>query len=84
MNQQDSNQQHDDPTSSSEPQSDELKVIFAPGCFDNFEGTQEELQELMAEIHRLVATGEIFEQSEPISDEEVEAMLQAGKTRPRQ
>lgn len=27
-----------------------VSVIFAPGCFDTFEGTQEELDELMAEI----------------------------------
>jgi uncharacterized protein YqgV (UPF0045/DUF77 family) len=38
-----------------------LKVEFAPGCFDSFEGTQEELDELMTEIQRLVDSGEIFE-----------------------
>jgi hypothetical protein len=27
-----------------------LQVTFAPGCFDNFEGTQEELDALMEEI----------------------------------
>jgi len=27
-----------------------MKVIFEPGCFDNFEGTQEELAELMSAI----------------------------------
>jgi hypothetical protein len=27
-----------------------LKVEFAPGAFDHFEGTQEELDEMMAEI----------------------------------
>lgn len=27
-----------------------VSVIFAPGCFDTFEGTQEELDELMADI----------------------------------
>lgn len=27
-----------------------LKVVFAPGCFDSFEGSQEELDSLMAEI----------------------------------
>lgn len=51
------------------------KVEFAPGCFDNFEGTQEELQELMAEIRRLVETGEIFDRSEPLSEEEAEEVL---------
>jgi hypothetical protein len=27
-----------------------MKVEFAPGCFDNFEGTQEELDEFIKEI----------------------------------
>ena len=30
-----------------------LKVQFAPGCFDDFEGTQAELDLLMAEIHSM-------------------------------
>lgn len=37
------------------------EVVFAPGCFDNFEGTQEELNEFIAEIQRLVESGELFE-----------------------
>lgn len=32
-----------------------LKVVFAPGCFDSFEGTQEELDELAAEIQSMFA-----------------------------
>jgi hypothetical protein len=32
-----------------------LKVEFAPGCFDNFDGTQEELDGLMAEIQSTFA-----------------------------
>ena len=27
-----------------------VKVVFAPGCFDGFDGTQEELDEFVAEI----------------------------------
>lgn len=30
-----------------------LKVVFAPGCFDSFEGTQAELDELTAEIQSM-------------------------------
>lgn len=44
----------------------DTKIVFAEGCFDNFEGTQEELDELIAEIQRLVDTGEIFERSVPL------------------
>lgn len=41
-------------------------IVFAPGCFDSFEGSQEELDELMAEIHRMVDSGELFENSTPL------------------
>jgi hypothetical protein len=61
-----------------------LKVEFAPGCFDNFEGTQEELQELIAEIHRLVNTGEIFDRAEPMLEDDIdefERLLDAGRER---
>jgi hypothetical protein len=43
-----------------------IKIEFAPGCFDNFEGTQEELDELVAEITRMVESGEVLEESNPI------------------
>jgi predicted Zn-dependent peptidase len=40
-----------------------MKIEFAPGAFDNFDGTQEELDELLAEIQRLADSGELLEQS---------------------
>jgi len=57
-----------------------MEIKFAPGCFDNFEGSQEELNEFMAEIQRLVDTGEIFENSIPLdvddlSEEEQEILM---------
>lgn len=33
------------------------EIIFAPGCFDNFDGTQEELDELMAQIQGMFENG---------------------------
>lgn len=33
------------------------EIIFAPGCFDSFEGTQEELDELVAEIKTMFENG---------------------------
>lgn len=36
-----------------------LKIEFAPGAFDDFDGTQEELDELIAEIHRMVESGDL-------------------------
>ena len=43
-----------------------IKIEFAPGCFDNFDGTQEELDELIASIHQMVESGEIFEKARPV------------------
>lgn len=33
-----------------------IKIEFAPGCFDDFGGTQEELDELIAEITKTFST----------------------------
>jgi hypothetical protein len=47
------------------------EIVFAPGCFDNFEGTQEELDEMIAEIQRMVDSGELFENSSELDLEEL-------------
>ena len=52
------------------------ELIFAPGCFDNFEGTQEELQELIAHLHQLVDSGKILEDSVPVDPDEEEAIYE--------
>jgi len=59
-----------------------VQVEFAPGCFDNFEGSQEELDELVAEITRMVSTGEHLEKSklldfDDLSEEEVGILTRA-------
>lgn len=51
-----------------------LEVKFAPGAFDNFDGTQEELDQMMIEIQRLVESGEIFAQSRPLTEEEFDEL----------
>jgi hypothetical protein len=46
-----------------------LKVVFAPGAFDTFEGTQEELDQLIADITETfgnMTTQELAEQSRSI------------------
>ena len=55
------------------------EIIFAPGCFDSFEGTQEELDELVTELNRMVESGELFDLTTPVdfedgtwTDEEIE------------
>ena len=69
------------------------ELVFMPGCFDNFEGSQEDLDELLAEIQRMVDTGEIFEKAVPVdidslmdslSEEEIEEIMnEVQSTTPR-
>jgi hypothetical protein len=49
----------------------EMKIEFAPGCFDHFEGTQEELDEFIAQIRKMAESGELFEQSKAVDLEEL-------------
>jgi len=60
-----------------------MEVVFAPGCFDDFQGTPEELAELIAEIHKMADSGEIFENARPLSEEEAAEFL-AKQTQTRQ
>ena len=65
------------------------KITFAPGCFDDFEGTQEELDQLVAQLTAMAESGELLENSvelddlEEIDDEvlDILPMLTAGNTR---
>jgi hypothetical protein len=49
----------------------ELKVVFAKGSMDDFDGTQEELDALVAEIKEMVVNG-AFADAIPITEEEEE------------
>ncbi len=48
-----------------------ITIEFAPGAFDTFEGTQEELEEMIAEITKMAESGELFEQSRQVDLEEL-------------
>jgi flagellar biosynthesis regulator FlbT len=45
---------------------EKIKLVFAPGCFDSFEGSQEELDSLISEITAKFESGEIMEEAEEI------------------
>ena len=45
---------------------DKVNVVFAPGCFDSFEGTQEELDALLKEIQDMADSGELFENAREV------------------
>jgi hypothetical protein len=53
-----------------------IKIEFAEGCFDDFEGTQEELQEIIDQINSMAESGELFENFEPLSEEEEEEVIE--------
>jgi len=55
------------------------KIIFAEGCFDGFEGTPEELAEMLADIHQMAESGTLFENAQPVdeSDEEFIKFMQS-------
>jgi uncharacterized protein YqgV (UPF0045/DUF77 family) len=44
----------------------DLKIEFAPGCFDNFEGSQEELDQLVNQIKEMFASGEAQQMARPL------------------
>ena len=61
---------------------EDIQIVFAPGTFDNFEGTQEELDGFIAEITRVIKSGEILEKSRPVDfdnmpEEEMLALARA-------
>ena len=69
-----------------------IKIEFAPGAFDQFDGTQQELDEFIAELHRMAESGELEEHSQSLDDdeawleltEEEQAMISAAINRPNE
>ena len=49
-----------------------LNILFAPGCFDSFEGTQEELDELVAEILAQFDNDDVWENCIPLEFDDLE------------
>lgn len=47
-----------------------LKIVFDPGCFDHFDGTQEELDQLVAELTAAAESGDLFEDSRKITEDD--------------
>lgn len=60
-----------DPKDMTASERKEIKIEFAPGAFDSFEGSQEELDELMKEIQSMILDGSLFEKSKPVDLEDL-------------
>ena len=52
-----------------------IEIIFAPGCFDHFEGTQEELDQMIQQIKEMAESGELFEKSTAVSFDDIEDLI---------
>ena len=61
-----------------------LKVTFAEGCFDGFDGTQEELQELIAHLHQAAQDGTLMKDAVPLFNLEEEELIELMKKQTRQ
>ena len=48
-----------------------IKIEFAPGAFDTFDGSQEELDTLMAEIKNMILDGSLFEKARSVDIDEL-------------
>ena len=60
------------------PDGKEIKIEFAPGAFDQFEGTQEELDALQKEIMEMLEAmtpEELAEESIAVDEEYIEQMM---------
>lgn len=53
-------------------QGQEMTVTFAESFFEDFEGTPEEMEELLATISEMIADGSLFEKSIPFSMDELD------------
>ena len=60
-----------------------VKIVFAEGAFDDLskDMTQEELDELVAEIHRLAESGSLFDEMVPLDDDEADYIMGKLETR---
>ena len=60
----------------------DMKIVFMDGCFDDFEGTQDELNELIAELNKQLQDGTLLMNSEPLSEEDEQALVEMLKDKP--
>jgi hypothetical protein len=52
-----------------------MKLVIAEGAFDSFEGTQEELDALIAKIQEMINQPDFESKSTPLTEEESQVIL---------
>ena len=64
---------------------EKMKIVFAEGCFDDFDGTEEELAEIIADLQTMVDDGTLLDNSERLTPEEEDDLIEVLKSKaPRQ
>ena len=69
----------DDITEPEDFNSEQMQLEFAPGCFDDFEGTQEDLDALVEHIKEMFAAGKFVTDGRELTDEEFDTLNESTK-----
>ena len=60
----------------------EMKIVFMEGCFDDFEGTQDELNELIAHLKNQLQDKSLLMNAKPLSEEDEQALMEMLNDKP--
>jgi len=71
----------DDITEPEDFNPEEMQLEFVPGCFDDFEGTQEELDEMIEHIKEMFAAGKFVTEGRELTDEDFDTLSESTKQR---
>ena len=69
----------DDITEPEDFNPEEMQLEFAPGCFDDFEGSQEDLDALVEHIKEMFAAGKFLTEGRELTDEDFDTLSEATK-----
>jgi len=69
----------DDITEPEDFDPNQLELEFAPGCFDDFEGSQEDLDALVEHIKEMFAAGKFVTEGRELTDEEFDTLSESTK-----
>jgi len=69
----------DDITEPEDFNPEEMQLEFAPGCFDDFEGSQEDLDALVEHIKEMFAAGKFLTEGRELTDEDFDTLSESTK-----
>jgi hypothetical protein len=69
----------DDITEPEDFNPEEMQLEFAPGCFDDFEGTQEDLDALVEHIKEMFVAGKFVTEGRELTDEDFDTLSESTK-----